>query len=116
MNTYLLVSNFGGNKKTTPIGATFADVRWLPATFPEMAVAEADVHTTLFNHTFDWPFYIEAMTGGSNLTAGQTVNSQACSAKNWFSDGRWLTIHRTQRTRSQHKPLKLPVRCILMAF
>ncbi|HBP98308.1 type 2 isopentenyl-diphosphate Delta-isomerase [Leuconostoc lactis] len=64
-------------QENNPIGATFADVRWLPATFPEMAVAEADVHTTLFNHTFDWPFYIEAMTGGSSLTG--RINGQLAS-------------------------------------
>lgn len=64
-------------QENNPIGATFADVRWLPATFPEMVVAEADVRTTLFDQTFDWPFYIEAMTGGSSLTG--RINGQLAS-------------------------------------
>ncbi|WP_273730304.1 type 2 isopentenyl-diphosphate Delta-isomerase [Leuconostoc mesenteroides] len=50
------------------IGATYDDVRWLPNTFPETSVSEVDVSTKLFEHHFKWPFYIEAMTGGSALT------------------------------------------------
>lgn len=56
------------------IGATFSDIRWLPETFPEMAVTDVDVSAKLFNHQFNWPFYIEAMTGGSDLTG--RINGQ----------------------------------------
>lgn len=55
-------------------GASYEDVRWLPVVFPEMAVSDTDVSVDLFNHHFDWPFYIEAMTGGSELTG--RINSQ----------------------------------------
>lgn len=50
------------------VGATFDDIRWLPTTFPEMSVSDVDVSTNILGHDFKWPFYIEAMTGGSNLT------------------------------------------------
>ncbi|ADG39853.1 MULTISPECIES: type 2 isopentenyl-diphosphate Delta-isomerase [Leuconostoc] len=66
--------NLWRQRKHVQIGATFEDVRWLPETFPEMAVTDVDVSTTLFNHQFKWPFYIEAMTGGSNLTG--RINGQ----------------------------------------
>ncbi len=56
------------------VGATYDDVRWLPNTFPEMTVSEANVGTTILNQSFNWPFYIEAMTGGSNMTG--RINGQ----------------------------------------
>ncbi|GMA70572.1 isopentenyl-diphosphate delta-isomerase [Leuconostoc litchii] len=62
------------NRSLPKIGATYDDVRWLPNTFPEMSVSDVDVSTSLMGHTFKWPFYIEAMTGGSNLTA--KINTQ----------------------------------------
>jgi len=59
------------------VGATYDDVRWLPNTFPEMTVSEANVGTTILNQSFNWPFYIEAMTGGSNMTG--RINGQLAS-------------------------------------
>ena len=56
------------------IGASFDDIRWLPNTFPEMGIEEVDMTTNLFQHQFNWPFYIEAMTGGSALTG--RINGQ----------------------------------------
>ncbi|GMA68005.1 MAG: type 2 isopentenyl-diphosphate Delta-isomerase [Leuconostoc gelidum] len=56
------------------VGAGFNDIRWLPNTFPEMSIADVNLSTTILNHHFDWPFYIEAMTGGSHLTG--RINGQ----------------------------------------
>lgn len=66
--------NLWRQQQNLQVGATFEDIRWLPETFPEMAVADVDTHVTLFGHEFNWPFYIEAMTGGSSLTG--RVNGQ----------------------------------------
>jgi isopentenyl-diphosphate delta-isomerase len=56
------------------VGSPFDAVRWLPNALPEIALDEVDVSTTLFNHQFEWPFYIEAMTGGSQRT--HVINQQ----------------------------------------
>lgn len=66
--------NLWRQQQNIQVGATFDDIRWLPETFPEMAMADVNTQVTLFGHNFDWPFYIEAMTGGSTLTG--RVNGQ----------------------------------------
>lgn len=72
-----LGTNLWRQDQNINVGATFEDVRWIPKTFPEMAVRDVDTKTTLFNHQFMWPFYIEAMTGGSELTG--KINGQLAS-------------------------------------
>lgn len=44
---------------------SFEDFRFIPQTFPEMSVADTKIETNILNNTFNTPFYIEAMTGGS---------------------------------------------------
>lgn len=56
------------------IGATFDDVRWVPNALPELAVQDVNTSTVMLNHRFSWPFYIEAMTGGSQKTT--QINQQ----------------------------------------
>lgn len=55
-------------------GAPFSAVRWVPNALPEIAVSDVDIRVQTLNHTFDWPFYIEAMTGGSPRTS--VINAQ----------------------------------------
>lgn len=66
--------NIWRQNKRLQVGANFDDIRWLPDTFPEMSVSDVDLGVMLLNHHFDWPFYIEAMTGGSHLTS--RINGQ----------------------------------------
>lgn len=58
----------------SPRGLTFDNLRLLPNPLPELAVDQVDLSITCFNHRFETPFYIEAMTGGSAL--GDKVNRQ----------------------------------------
>ncbi|MEJ6400604.1 type 2 isopentenyl-diphosphate Delta-isomerase [Nicoliella lavandulae] len=50
--------------------AGFEQLRFIHHGLPEITVKEVDPTTTLFNNQLQmqWPFYIEAMTGGSNET------------------------------------------------
>ncbi|CAK8054076.1 type 2 isopentenyl-diphosphate Delta-isomerase [Eupransor demetentiae] len=50
------------------IGARFDRVRWLPNTLPELALDQVDTSTELAGIKQNWPFYIEAMTGGSDMS------------------------------------------------
>lgn len=52
----------------------FDALRLVPVTFPEMALSDVNVSAELFGYTFETPFYIEAMTGGS--AHGDAVNLQ----------------------------------------
>ncbi|EKF52286.1 type 2 isopentenyl-diphosphate Delta-isomerase [Lactococcus garvieae] len=47
-------------------------LRLVPNGLPEIAAAEVDLSVSLFEHQFDFPFYIEAMTGGSKK--GDKIN------------------------------------------
>lgn len=52
----------------------FNDVRLIHTGIPEMATSEVDTHVNLGNHlNLNWPFFIEAMTGGGR--ASKRVNS-----------------------------------------
>lgn len=52
----------------------FDDVHLLPNALPEMTLAEAQPTTKLAGLSIDWPFYLEAITGGSQQT--DQVNQQ----------------------------------------
>lgn len=43
----------------------FSAVRLLPTSLPEMAVEDVDVRPKRLGWDWQWPFYVEAMTGGS---------------------------------------------------
>ncbi|WP_096817599.1 type 2 isopentenyl-diphosphate Delta-isomerase [Lactococcus fujiensis] len=55
-------------------GLKFSDVRLIPQGLPELALSEIDLSVQLFGYQFAFPFYIEAMTGGSTL--GTSINEQ----------------------------------------
>ncbi|MDF7626896.1 type 2 isopentenyl-diphosphate Delta-isomerase [Lactobacillaceae bacterium L1_55_11] len=59
-------------------GAGFDQVRWQPNTLPELSVSQVDVSTNLLGTDLPWPFYIEAMTGGSEQ--GGRYNQQLAQA------------------------------------
>ncbi|MCO0831617.1 type 2 isopentenyl-diphosphate Delta-isomerase [Fructobacillus sp. W13] len=69
-----LATKFWRDDQKPVVGASFDDVRWVPGTLHTRAVETANTQTTLLNETFQWPFYIEAMTGGSEST--KKVNEQ----------------------------------------
>lgn len=62
-------------------GLSFSDLRLIPNTLPELAIDDIDLTTELFGAKFDFPFYIEAVTGGTERT--DKINQQfAQVAKN----------------------------------
>ncbi|MFC4651927.1 type 2 isopentenyl-diphosphate Delta-isomerase [Lactococcus nasutitermitis] len=58
----------------TPSGLGFQDLRLVPQALPEIALNEVDLSVPIFGGRFDFPFYIEAMTGGS--AHGDKLNEQ----------------------------------------
>ncbi|ANZ58198.1 type 2 isopentenyl-diphosphate Delta-isomerase [Fructilactobacillus lindneri] len=48
--------------------AGFDDIRFMPNSLPEISKKEVDISTQIGNLKFNIPFYIEAMTGGSDFT------------------------------------------------
>ncbi|CAH1853413.1 type 2 isopentenyl-diphosphate Delta-isomerase [Convivina praedatoris] len=56
------------------IGAPFEAVRWVPNSLPELGENDITLNQTISGLNFSWPFYIEAMTGGSNYT--KEINGQ----------------------------------------
>ncbi|WP_429970932.1 type 2 isopentenyl-diphosphate Delta-isomerase [Fructilactobacillus sp. Tb1] len=65
--------------KTTST-AGFDQIRFIPNTLPEISFADVDISTKLGELTFDIPFYIEAMTGGSEYTG--KINQQLATIAN----------------------------------
>lgn len=57
--------------------AGFDQVHFIPVTFPEMAIDDVDISTTVGDLSLSIPFYIEAMTGGSEYT--KKLNSKLAS-------------------------------------
>ena len=56
-------------QRPTGIGANgFDDVRFLHHAFGELALDQADIGTTVLGRRWETPFYINAMTGGSEKT------------------------------------------------
>lgn len=46
----------------------FNEIRFIPNSLPELSYDEVNLKTKFANIDFEWPFYIEAMTGGSEYT------------------------------------------------
>ncbi|MDF7637100.1 type 2 isopentenyl-diphosphate Delta-isomerase [Leuconostocaceae bacterium ESL0958] len=67
-----LATKFWRDGSNQQVGPGFEAVRLIPGPLTDMSVAEADPSLLLFGQHFDWPFYIEAMTGGS--AQGKAVN------------------------------------------
>jgi isopentenyl-diphosphate delta-isomerase len=67
--------------KNQTSGLTFSDLRLVPNTLPELSVEKVDLSTEMLGRKFDFPFYIEAITGGTERT--DKVNAQLAQiAKN----------------------------------
>lgn len=60
------------NGKKRGQGLSFQDIRLIPETLPELALDEVDLSVECFGTHFELPFYIEAMTGGSEI--GDKIN------------------------------------------
>lgn len=59
-------------------GVGFRDIRFIPETFPELALDEVNLSLERFGTRFEFPFYIEAITGGSER--GDKLNVQLAEA------------------------------------
>ncbi len=46
----------------------FDNIKFVHHVFPEIAVKDVDISTSMAGFTMEQPFYINAMTGGSNKT------------------------------------------------
>lgn len=66
----------------TPGQNDFDRVRFVHHAFPELNRDEIDLSTTLFNRTFPLPFFINAMTGGSEQA--KVVNERFAQLANTF--------------------------------
>ncbi|MBS9334814.1 type 2 isopentenyl-diphosphate Delta-isomerase [Fructobacillus sp. M1-13] len=69
-----LATKFWRDDNKEKVGAGFDEVRWLPGALKDIAVKDVQPQVQLFNQEFAWPFYIEAMTGGSEST--KRVNAE----------------------------------------
>ncbi|MDR0300542.1 MAG: type 2 isopentenyl-diphosphate Delta-isomerase [Streptococcaceae bacterium] len=59
----------------------FGDIRLIPKSLPEISMTEIDISANVFGYKFKKPFYIEAITGGSER--GDRINAQLAEiAKN----------------------------------
>ncbi|MFT8705279.1 type 2 isopentenyl-diphosphate Delta-isomerase [Bifidobacterium aquikefiricola] len=58
----------------------FDDVRFVHNSFPDIAVNDVDLHTDVLGARWELPFYINAMTGGSEHTGA--VNASLAEAAN----------------------------------
>jgi isopentenyl-diphosphate delta-isomerase len=64
------------------ISNDFDKVRLIHHAFPETNLDEIDLRTTLFNRTFPYPFYVNAMTGGSQQAG--TLNQRFAKLAKYF--------------------------------
>lgn len=72
-----LATKFWREGSNPQVGATFDDIRWIPGPLQDISLDEVQPSVQLLSHDFDWPFYIEAMTGGSEST--KRVNGDLAS-------------------------------------
>ncbi|CAK1222236.1 FMN-dependent dehydrogenase [Fructobacillus evanidus] len=68
-----LATKFWRDQENPVIGPGFDAVRWVPGPLKDMAVTDVQPTTHILGADFAWPFYIEAMTGGS--VASTKVNA-----------------------------------------
>jgi isopentenyl-diphosphate delta-isomerase len=66
-------------RRNAPL-SSLRDVRIMPVTLPETSTEQVDMRVQDANFTFDFPFYIEAMTGGSKKT-GEINEKLAIAAR-----------------------------------
>ncbi|MDR0899945.1 MAG: type 2 isopentenyl-diphosphate Delta-isomerase [Lactobacillaceae bacterium] len=55
--------------KSGDLGNALQDLELVRPLIPSSSVSEVDTSVDIFNYHFAWPFYIEAMTGGSQLSS-----------------------------------------------
>ena len=71
-------------------------VRLLPATLPELGLDEITLTTTLAGKQVAYPFFINAMTGGSPQTDKINEKLAYVAKQDRASYGNWLAKCRTQ--------------------
>ncbi|SFB82934.1 isopentenyl-diphosphate delta-isomerase [Fructobacillus durionis] len=76
-----LATKFWREGENPQVGATFDDIRWIPGTLRDISLEEVQAAVQVFDHHFDWPFYIEAMTGGSESTKRVNADLASTAAK-----------------------------------
>lgn len=69
-----LAIKYWKERKNQTLGLDFSDLRLIPNSLPEIALDEVDLRTPFLGQVFTSPFYIEAITGGTEKT--NTINAQ----------------------------------------
>ncbi|KZK39790.1 Isopentenyl-diphosphate delta-isomerase FMN-dependent [Lactococcus cremoris] len=59
-----LAYKYWKEERNQTLGLTFSDVRIIPNTLPELSTEKVELSSKVFGQDFEFPFYIEAMTGG----------------------------------------------------
>ena len=68
-------------EKNQTSGLTFSDSRIIPNSLPELSTKKINFSSEVFGQNFEFPFYIEAMTGGTERA--DKINAQLAEiAKN----------------------------------
>ena len=60
-----LAYKYWREKRNQTLGLTFSDSRIIPNTLPELSSEKVKLSSEVFGQNFEFPFYIEAMTGGT---------------------------------------------------
>ena len=76
-----LAYKYWKEERNQTLGLTFSDVRIIPNTLPELSTEKVELSSKVFGQDFEFPFYIEAMTGGGER-ADKINQTLAESAKN----------------------------------
>ncbi|MGF1981570.1 type 2 isopentenyl-diphosphate Delta-isomerase [Lactococcus taiwanensis] len=77
-----LAIKYWREQRNKTAGLTFSDLRLIPNTLPEIALEDIKLSSNFLGMSFEFPFYIEAMTGGTpradkhNAQLAQIAKSQ----------------------------------------
>lgn len=77
-----LAIKYWREQRNKTAGLTFSDLRLIPNTLPEIALEDIKLSSNFLGASFEFPFYIEAMTGGTpradklNAQLAQIAKSQ----------------------------------------
>lgn len=63
----------------------FEDIEFIHRALPEMDFSEIDTSLTIFNHQFDFPLFINAMTGGHKVS--ERINKNLAKLADEFNIG-----------------------------
>ncbi len=85
-----LAIKYWREQRNKTAGLTFSDLRLIPNTLPEIALEDIKLSSNFLGASFEFPFYIEAMTGGTPRADKLNAQlAQIAKVKVWL----WLLVH-----------------------